>query len=226
MAKLIAPPPKQPYTQVDPLPSFFWGSPVLNDANGRQFCPGFIGETFSSNPWDTVQIYIPIPFLTGILAELNVNRFPGICDVQVKRGRDLDRKKSAGSDGQRLTFKGISNADVDISVTIWTPEQLEVMRQLWNVIQPPVGKGSPAAFDCEHPQLGFNQVKSLCFVDSVGLIDGSTPRTKVFNIKAVEYFPPGTNSTVKTIKKSYDRGSLLDEDQPKPGDNPENLGPK
>jgi hypothetical protein len=209
-----------------PVPSIFWGSRVLVDANGHPYCPGFIGNTFTNNQWDTVKIAIPTPFLTGTLQQLNVDRTPGICDVVVKRGRDIDRKKSAGSDGQRLTFKGINNADIEIAITIWTPEQLDVLAALWNVLQPKVGKGEPVAFDVSHPQFEINSIKSLCFIDSVGMTEGRTSKAKVFTIRAVEYFPPGTKKTVTSIKKAEARDSVLQKNFPKPGDNAENQGPK
>ncbi len=229
MPRLIAPPPVVPYNTPEtvPVPGIFWGAPVLVDDQGHPYCPGYIGNTFTDNPWDTVKIAIPAPFLTGDLLSLNVDRTPGICDVSVRRGRDIDRKKSAGSDGERLTFKGINNADVEIAITIWTPEQLDVLRALWAVLQPPAGKGVPAAFDVRHPQFELNNIKSLCFIDSMGLTEGRASKVKVFTIRAVEYFPPGTKNTVKSIEKSYaPRDNTLESSHPKPGANPENQGPK
>lgn len=208
-----------------PVPGIFWG-PVFVDDKGHPYSPGYIGNTFSKNAWDAVQIAIPLPFMTGVLQQLNVDRTPGLCEVDVRRGRDIDRKKSAGSDGQRLTFKGINNADVDIRITIWTPEQLDVLSALWNVLQPKAGKGTPSAFDVKHPQFEINGVKSLCFVDSIGMTDGHTSKTKIFTIKAIEYFPPGSKSAVTTLKKAEARSNVLQSQYPKPGENPENLGPK
>jgi hypothetical protein len=196
------------------------------DDKGHPYSPGYIGNTFSKNAWDAVQIAIPLPFMTGVLQQLNVDRTPGLCEVDVRRGRDIDRKKSAGSDGQRLTFKGINNADVDIRITIWTPGQLDVLSALWNVLQPKAGKGTPSAFDVKHPQFEINGVKSLCFVDSIGMTDGHTSKTKIFTIKAIEYFPPGSKSAVTTLKKAEARSNVLQSQYPKPGENPENLGPK
>lgn len=228
MARLIAPPPKTPYNTPEtvPVPGIFWGAPVLVDDKGHPYCPGFIGDTFTNNPWDAVRISIPTPYLTGDLQRLNVDRTPGICEVNVRRGRSIDRKKSAGSDGQRLTFKGVENADVEIAITIWTPEQLDVLRALWAVLQPPVGKGTPSSFDVKHPQFDINNVKSVCFIDSIGMTDGHTSKTKIFTIKAIEYFPPGTAKVVATIKKAEARGNVLQTSNPKPGDNPQNQAPK
>lgn len=224
----------QPYQNIQAVPSKFWGAPVLRAQGdqestgikaGELYCPGFIGPTFTQNAWDTVQIKIPAPFMTGVLQQWNADRLPGTSLVSVKKGRQLDRKKSSGSDGQRLTFTGINNADVEIQVTIWTPQQLEILLALWRVIQPQVGKGAPSAFDCYHPNLETSGVKSLVFVDSVGFAD-APGRSKTFRIAAVEYFPPGNKRVTSTANKSYSRGSVLDEGAYRPpGKNPSNVGP-
>lgn len=223
MGKVIPRALVQPYTQdVVILPSNFWGAPVLLDDNGHAYCPGFLGNTMS-NPWDAVQI----PYLSTVvnpIAGLQIDQTPGVCEVNIRRGRKLDRKKSAGSDGQRLTFTGIENADVEIAITIWTPEQLQVLNAAWAVLQPPSGKGTPAAWDVKHPQFDVNGIKSICFVDSMGLADGKWSRSKTFVIKAVEYLPP-TGKTTKTPPAAYTRGSLLDSQYPAPGTGSKDTGP-
>ncbi len=206
----------QPFAKLKAIPSIFWGAPVLTGADGRPYCPGYIGATYSNFQHDYVQIEFPG---SGVF-----DRTPGICNVSVRRGRGIDRKKSAGSDGERLTFKGINNADIEISITIWTPDQLARLQDLWRILQPPLGKGDPQAFDVKHPQLQFLGVKSAVFVDCSGLEQGSTNKTRVFTIKAVEYFPPGKKNVTASPKKALSRGSKLDPQ--KPGENPENLGPK
>ncbi len=202
------------------IPSTFWGTPVYKDSKGVKHCPGFIGEAFSKNPWDYVTIEFPN---SGV-----PNQTPGLCTVSVRRGRKVDRKKSSGSDGETLTFTGISNADIEISITIWTPEQLDILIDLWKVIQPPPGKGVPQAFDIKHPQFLINQVKSCVFVDSIGLENGSVSKTKTFVIKAVEYLPASKRKTTKTPDRAKARGSKLDaaDENTQPGKNPHAVGPR
>ncbi len=227
--RLVKSPPKVPdparlYRGLDPLPSDFWGSPVFTAESdgymikeGELFCPGYIGNTISKNIWDYVVISFPKSGVSNIT--------PGICNVNVRRGRKVDRKKSQGSDGERLTFTGISNADIDIAITIWTPEQLRILQLLWNFIQPAVGKGNPQAFSVSHPQLRYSQVQSCVFVESSGLEPNGKMRT--VTIKAIEYFPP-KDKTVHTIKKVEPRDSTLqsgDAEHEQPGKNPKAVGP-
>ena len=209
------------------LPSAFWGTPVFRATQdgymisaGELYCPGFIGNTFSKNPWDYVEI--------SYLETLGVSgKTPGVCTVSVRRGRKIDRKKSAGSDGETITFSGINNADIEIAITIWTPEQLDVLTKMWALLQPASGKGSPGAWDIKHPQFGINQIKSAMFVDSVGLEGGSEKKTKTFVIKAVEYLPAGPKA-IKTPKKAQARDNTLQgsKDNQQPGKTKGNLGPR
>ncbi len=203
-----------------PIPSTFWGTPVLKDSKGVKYCPGFLGEAFSKNPWDYVTIEFPN---SGV-----PNQTPGICTVSVRRGRKVDRKKSSGTDGETLTFTGITNADIEIAITIWTPEQLDILTDLWRLIQPPPGKGVPQAFDIKHPQFVINQVKSCVFVDSIGLENGSVAKTKTFVIKAVEYLPPGPKGATVSPDRAQARRSKLDEkgENSQPGKNPKAVGPR
>ncbi len=212
---------KTPYHDLVAIPSTFWGTPVLKDSAGKKYCPGFIGQTFSSNPWD----YVEIDYLTTLGADSD--KTPGLATVSVRRGRKIDRKKSSGSDGETLTFTGINNADIEISLLIWTPEQLDALIKMWSFLQPAAGKGAPGAFDVHHPQFTINGVKSCVFVDSVGMEPGPTGKTKVFVIKAIEYFPPGTKKTTHTIKKSQARNNTLsNEENSQPGKNEKAVGPR
>lgn len=202
-----------------PIPSVFWGTPVLKDSNGVKYCPGFLGEAFSKNPWDYVTIEFPN---SGV-----PNQTPGICTVSVRRGRKLDRKKSSGSDGETLTFTGVNNADIEIAVTIWTPEQLDILIDLWKILQPPSGKGVPQAFDVKHPQFVINQVKSCVFVDSIGMEQGPVHKSKTFTIKAVEYLPPSSKKATSTPRKAEARHSTRDQPETQqPGKNPHAVGPR
>jgi hypothetical protein len=209
------------------LPSQFWGTPVFKAQSdgymvkkGELYCPGFIGNTFSDNAWDYVEI--------SYLETLGVSgKTPGICNVSVRRGRKIDRKKSSGTDGETITFTGISNAEIEIAITIWTPEQLDVLTKMWAVLQPAAGKKNPGAWDVSHPQFGVNQVKSAMFVDSVGLENGSEKKTKTFVIKAIEYLPAGKKATV-TPKKAQARDNTLQgsKENEQPGKNPKAVGPR
>lgn len=224
----------QPYKDIPNLVNFqFWGSPVLRattDQNatgikaGDLWCPGFIGPTFvPQDSYGFLGITMPGP-TTQELSQ--VNGFPGIADVRVSAQRKVDMKKASGADGATVTFTGRDPAQVDISLTIWTPQQLKILEAMWKELQPPAGKGEPAAYQVTHPLLRFHSIKALMFVGADGPSPGGPPQSRTFVIRALEYLPPKKKKATKTPKKTETRGSVLDEGayQP-PGKNPNNVGP-
>lgn len=57
---------------------------------------------------------------------------PGLARVTATHGRKLDSKSPAGSDGATITDKGFKPATVEITLRIWTKEQLDA----WRVMAP------------------------------------------------------------------------------------------
>lgn len=211
----------QPYQNVPQVSFQFWAKPVLKAQDGSYYCPGFEGATYASNAYDFV--YFSSPGSPGSFPGTVQPLTPGICEVQVTKARDVDKKKPAGSDGARLTIHGVDPADVEIRLTIWTPEQLRQLMLLWTTLFPKAGKGSPPAFDSSHPTLAFHDVKSLQFVRATGpTIDAQ--RRGHFVLHAVEFRPPSKKNATKTETES--KGSLLDPaPYPTPGANSKNSAP-
>lgn len=200
----------------------FWGSPVVQDpATGNLVCPGFT-EYHMGNAWD---LFV-IPSAGGYL--------PGACEVSCHRYRDLDKKKPKGDDGARLTLHGLEPAQVEIAVTIWTPQQLKDLQEMWAIMftqSAPAdknGKYSIESFDVSHPVLKTHDVKSIVFQGGEGPVPGRVPKTRTFIIRAIEFIAPKKQQK-KTTTPSKPRATLLDApDQPqfqKPGENPANMGP-
>jgi hypothetical protein len=207
-----------PYTTTDvgsPQPTSFqfWRSPVYTASDGQLWCPGIIGETYSSRPWDFIYLGIPStqPFT------------PGICRVMFDKARDIDKKKAAGNDGARVAIHGVDLAAIDIELLIWTPEQLKALASLWPVLFPPAYKGPPPAYDVQHPAFSIHAVKSVQFIAGGGPQIDQQGRG-IFRMRAIEYQKPGKKNAVATAVGSI--GSLLDPGAyPTPGQNPPNLGP-
>ena len=194
---------QQPFQGITPNNELaFWGSPVLTNAKGELYCPGFTGNTYSNNPWDYIDFALPL-----------VNhQTPGICKIICPKHRATDRKKSAGTDGARITVHGLIAADVQIHVKLWTPEQYRQMMLLWqilfpgpqNVSQTTTGgpnnaqhvQGSRSSseitrpFQVSHPQLKESRINTLVFTGSSGPEESEPTRARVFTMYAVEYFPP------------------------------------
>lgn len=204
----------QPYQGLNQVSFQFWAKPVLQTSSGVYYCPGFDGETYASNAWDYLYLGIPStqPFT------------PGLCRVIVNRTRDIDKKKAAGTDGARVTIHGVDAAMVDIEIRVWTPEQLRQLANLWPVLFPNAYNGSPPAYDVQHPQLSYHNIKSLQFIGGSGPVIDER-RVGTFHMSAIEFLKPGKKNATKTAVGSI--GSLLDDTgYPKPGSNSENLGPR
>jgi hypothetical protein len=213
--------PIQPYQNVQQVAFEFWAKPVLQAGDGSYYCPGFEGPTYAANEWDRVVIggypYSP---------PLEQPMTPGICAVDVRKKRDTERKKPKGSDGERVTMHGIGAADIEIRITIWTPEQLRRLNDMWPVLFPKMGKGSSAAYDLLHPMFKLHDIKAVQFTEGTGpVIQG---RVGVFTMRGVEFIKPA-DPKKKTSKTEVGAiGSKFDPSKstnPTPGKNPKRTGP-
>lgn len=120
----------QPYQNVAAVAFQFWAKPVLQAQDGSYYCPGFEGATYAKNEWDKLIISVPYN------PPLEEPSTPGLCEISVTKERTYDKKKAAGSDGARVTVHGIDPAQVEVRVTVWTPEQLRRLKSLWDVLFP------------------------------------------------------------------------------------------
>lgn len=176
----------------------FWRQPVFQYTDGTYYTPGVDGPTYATSPWDKLEIDATVP--PPYVASGSKFSTPGICKVRVTKYRDVDKKKSAGSDGARVTIHGMEPAQLEIELMIWTPEQLRQLAAMWPVLSPAAYKGSPAAYDVRHPALsgGLHSVSSVQFVSLDGPeIDSRGVGT--FRMKAWEFLKPG-NPNVSVTK--------------------------
>jgi hypothetical protein len=117
----------------------FW-APTFTAADGSLVSPGFTGNLYASNVWDFV--------------DFAGERTPGLAEVTVDKERGLDEKKSPGSDGATLTLHGSNPAKIEIKLTIWTPEQLRRLNELWPILLTPpykLGHTTVSAFSNPAP---------------------------------------------------------------------------
>lgn len=202
----------------------FWRKPVYQLQDGTYWHPGSDGPTYLvdiDSEWSYLYLGIPstMPYT------------PGKATVRARKFRDVDKKKAAGGDGGRITIHGVEPSFVEIELMIWTPEQLRQLAFLWPVLFPQAYKGSPPAYDVQHPELSLHGIKALQFVDGEGPeLDGRGGG--IFRMKAWEFLKPSTKSTTKTEVQAI--GSLLDvgavqvssSGYAPPGQNAANLGPR
>lgn len=204
------------YANVKATNFAFWGAPVVEANDGTLSCPGYTGNTFASSPWDYLVLAVPYN-------SPDQPKTPGVCEVQCRRERSVDKKKPAGNNGARITIHGMQPAEVDIKLLIWTPDQLRWLNEIWRVVFPN-GKGNPEAFDVDHPVLRQHDVKSLVFIGGGGPDAGPIAKTRIFTMKAIEYVPQQKKKATKTVVQS--KGSVFDpKPLPTPGSAEKNKGP-
>ncbi len=145
----------------------------------------------------TQPVYSPNPYDVVVIAG---RKTPGVAKVHAVPSRKVDRKKPAGSDGERPTFHGYVAAEVDVRIWIWTPDQLEVYDALVReVLWPAQSKQDPVALSIYHPELDRLRIKSVAIVSPSTLDDGRVPQERVAMIKCVEFAPPTGKNATKTI---------------------------
>jgi len=201
----------------------FWRRPVYQLQDGTYWHPGSDGPTYLvdiDSPWS--YLYLGIPSTQPYT--------PGKATVKVRRFRDVDKKKAAGNDGGRITIHGVEPSMVEIDLTIWTPEQLRQLANLWPTLFPQAYKGAPPAYDVDHPALRMHGIHAIQFVSGEGPeIDGQGRGT--FRMTAWEFLQPGKKKATNTNAQAI--GSLLDAGATPttaagyalPGSDPSNLGP-
>ena len=194
------------YDNVVGLPSDFWGAPVLRDGNGDLYCPGFVGDTLSTFEWDYC-VFGGFPT-------------PGICTVTSTKAQGVDIKKPAGKDDATQTFHGLHPGEVEIHITIWTPAQLEKLKQLWQKIMPRPGKTEGTPYDFYYPATAFLGIKSVAVVAGTFGGEGKIPRSKLFSIRATEWTKPAANKKKVTKTPVESKGSLYDPERKSNGQAP------
>lgn len=210
----------------------FWAQPVYTASDGTYFCPGFDGPTFSTNPWDYIQIGTIYGTYTGGSPP---DKTPGICRLRVGKGYEVDTKKPIGSNGSRNTAYGMHNAGTmatggskmpfDIEIEIWTPEQLRQLTTMWKFFVPPGGKGSPTPFDAKHPALGTHGIAAIQFISAEGPVVGRD-RRGTFTIRAMEFSLPNSSNAISTPTSATGGVAPLGTVYGAPGSNAADVAPR
>ncbi len=194
----------------------FWATPVLTRDSGELWCPGFEGNTYASSPWDYVRIMIPVA-AKRIAGPGWIT--PGKAEIKITKKRKTDKKSSSGSDGGRVTVLGLEQAEIEIALTIWTPEQWRVLRELWPILfplsnKPPKGSSPgakyPSRFTVQNPTLALHGVTGMVFTHSTGPEPHSVSRAKIFTMHALETLVDTGRKATTTPQTEKDPGSLYD----------------
>lgn len=98
-------------------------------------------------PWDAVE-------LAGFA-------LPGVCNVKGKVGRDIEVKKSKGSDGASIKDNGYKPAPVTVTWRVHTKQQWQELQEFLPTIHPRTQGGERRAVSIKHPApnlLGVDQI--------------------------------------------------------------------
>lgn len=214
----------QPYQNASQASFAFWAKPVLQSSDGSFFCPGFEGDTYANSPYSRLTIAWPIALR---IAGMGINDTPGLADIIIRKDHRVDQKKPVGSDGARLTVYGANPAQVTVRLTIWTPDQLRVLSEIWKVIFPK-GGSQATSYDCRHPDLERYGIKSLMFTGGGGPNPGPVVSSRTYELNAVEFFAPKQQNNAKKRTPAGSIGSINEPStttNPTPGSNPAHVGP-
>jgi hypothetical protein len=152
---------------------------------------GYEGKLFADNEWDFV-------ILGG-------DALPGISVAVAEPGRRSDEKKSNGEHGASLTLYGYLPSKVEITVTIWTSDQLKELDDIVAKIWPPAAKRSAdreVALDIVYPAVNQLHIKSVAILAVGTLQPGPVTGSKQMKIKCQEFFPRDKKKATKTLSRT------------------------
>lgn len=145
--------------------------------------------------------------------------FPGLARVRSKKHKRIDKKLKSGSSSARLTFVGYGPAEIEVTLSIWTKNQFDLLQERMPMLLPKPGgtpdrtpiselanasktekgrqalarsPGSPefSPIDISYPSLILMNIRSVIVV-AVDALEPSTPKG-VWNMKihCLEYTQP------------------------------------
>lgn len=118
----------------------------------------------------------------------NGGTLPGIATVSVTSAMKVDEKKGAGKNGATPTFHGRVPAKFDVSLVIWTDDQLsDLQDQMLTWWPRDADKNQPKPRDIYHPNLAFLGIKSAYPVQVTGLDPGPTSKARTVRIHMQEF---------------------------------------
>lgn len=162
-------------------------------------------------------------------------RTPGIATIRATKRARLDKKETAGTDGQTVTHLGMRCSEVTVRLRLLTQGDLDAWAAIVPAIQPRPGKTRPDPVSVSHPALDIMGVKSL-YVEELGVPEVPVPGGPVeVTIRFVEFLPPkktGTSTPKRSRVNVEDKPRVNGAARPgtpappaKPSQTPGNTGP-
>lgn len=156
------------------------------------------GPDYSEEPWD--------------LLVLQGMKVPGISKVRCVPKMKLDVQKPNGLDGSQVIARGHLPADVQITITIWTRAQWEIMQGILDAIWRKPGKDSrrsrtdasatvskEGAISASHPALALYGVSSIILEQPESPEEGANGE-RVIKMKALQFTPKTARKATRKIE--------------------------
>jgi len=130
---------------------------------------------------------------------------PGLVEVEVDKGRAVDKQKSKGSDGPTLKDEGYEGAVVTITLTIWTAEQWDAWQSVRPKIDPQRAGGLRTPLAIDHPETQDAGVATVY----VRRIRSGAPRgsKKTYTLDCLEWFAAPKETKTEKKPKTKDAGA-------------------
>lgn len=127
----------------------------------------------------------------------------GVVEVTgADRGYSWDQKKSAGSQGQTITYRGWALAKPKIKFKFWKQEQIDAF---YRDIVPPIyydaTKTAPKPWDVYHPKLLANEIIWLV-TEKIGDLEQPGSQLWTVTIETLEYRQATSKNATTTPKTS------------------------
>lgn len=126
---------------------------------------------------------------------------PGICQVTMSRGREIDFKKAPGKDGGESTDKGANAAKVKIRVTMTARQWRDQWLQILPTIEPAQGK-PVGPLTIVHPEPNSRGINTIEIKD----ISSAPPTAKggiVYDLDCQQWFPRPKDTKGKAPKGPF-----------------------
>jgi hypothetical protein len=113
---------------------------------------------------------------------------PGIAVVEFEKSRDVDKKKSKGSDGITLTDNGAEAAPGEISITIWTAEHWDEWQRMRPKFDPAKAGGIKSPLTIVHPMAADAGI-DVVYIESLKAKQPRKAGSMTITMSVVQWFP-------------------------------------
>lgn len=125
---------------------------------------------------------------------------PGKATVHARAGRKIDVRESPAANGSGLSYLGYQPASIDVTLVLWTDEQLDQFAKWLPAVQPRASQGAPRAVSVYHPALQLLGIESV-FVQEIGAPELDDDGRATVQMRFIERRPLGTkNAEVKQVE--------------------------